>query len=260
MSVSIHPSAVVHPDAKLGEGCSVGAYSVIGEHVTIGEGTEIKEHVIIRPHTEIGKNVRIFPQAVIGEEPQHFRYAGEPTSVRIGERTVLREQVTIHRGTEFGGGVTTVGDDCYVMATTHIAHDCRVGNKVLMANAILLAGHVEVGDFVTMGGQVGMPPFSRVGRYAYIAGSSTPRKDVPPFLTGKGNDFAMQGINIVGLERNGFSADRIACIKALYRIFYRRPGLTVAQAIETALQELGNGPDVSEFVRFVQTSKVGIIR
>lgn len=260
MNAVIHPTALVHPGAKLGAGCRVGAYSVIDEHVVVGEGTEIKEHVVLRAHVELGKDVRVFPHAVLGEEPQHLRYKGEPTRVRVGDRTLIREFVTIHRGTEFGGGLTTVGEDSMIMAYSHIAHDCHVGKKVIIANALQLAGHVEIGDFVIMGGQVGLPPFSRVGRYCFIAGASVPRKDVPPFLTGKGNDFVVQGVNLVGLERNGFTPERISTIKKLYRLFYRRPELTVSHAIETAIQELGNGPDVTEFIQFVQTSKVGIIR
>ena len=255
----IHPTAIVHPKAVLGEGTRVGPFSVIGEHVVTGRDCDIQEHVVVRGHTTIGDEVKIFPFAAIGGEPQHLRYRGEPTTVEIGNRVTLRESVTVHRGTPFDKGKTCIGDDSFIMAYTHVAHDCEVGRSVIVANASQLAGHVVVEDFVTLGGQTGIAQHCRIGRFCYVGGASVIRKDLAPFLLGKGNIFEIQGINVVGLTRNGFSGSAIRQLKSLYKIFFLQK-LTVTQAIEAAVTELGGSDEVKVFLDFVKKSKMGIER
>ena len=255
----IHPTAIVHPRAVLGEGTRVGPFSIIDQYVVTGRNCEIQEHVVVRGRTTLGDEVKIFPFAVIGGEPQHTRYGGEPTTVEIGNRVTLRESVTVHRGTPFDKGRTLIGDDCFIMAYSHVAHDCEVGRSVIIANSSQLAGHVVVEDFATLGGQTGVAQHCRVGRYCYVGGGSIVRKDLAPFLLGKGNDFEVQGINVVGLTRKGFSPPTIRRLKSLYKIFFLQK-LTVAQAIERAVVELGESDEVKLFIDFVKSSKMGIER
>jgi len=255
----IHPTAIVHPSAKLGKGTRVGPYSIVGADVVLGENCDIQEHVVIRGRTKLGNDCKVFPFAVLGGEPQHLGYKNEPTEVVIGDRVVLRESVTVHRGTVAGGGITRIGNDCLIMAYTHVGHDCTVGNKVIIVNSVQLAGHVVVEDFVTIGGQSEVVQFCRIGKYCYIAGGSTIRKDIPPFLTGKGNEFQVQGINKVGMERSGVSSDRINDIKQIFKVFYLQ-NLTVFQAIEKITSEFPGSEDAEKFVNFVKTSKAGIHR
>ncbi|MBI4404704.1 MAG: acyl-ACP--UDP-N-acetylglucosamine O-acyltransferase [Deltaproteobacteria bacterium] len=255
----IHPTAVIHPGAVVGSRTRVGPYCVIGEGAVIGDECDIQDHVVIRGRVHIGSAVKIFPFCVLGGEPQHLKYAGEPTSVEIGNRVVLREYVTIHRGTSFGNQVTKVGDEAYIMAYTHIAHDCTVGRNVIIANASQLAGHSTVEDHATLGGMTALVQFCRVGRYCYVGGVSALRKDLLPFMTGKGNPFEVQGINIVGLTRLGFSNVTIERLKKIYKIFYLK-GLTINQAMDKLQFELGNSDESKIFVDFVLASKAGIIR
>lgn len=255
----IHPTAVVHPKAQLGMGVKVGAYSVLGEGVSVGDGSEIQEHVVLTGRTNLGKNVRVFPFAVVGSEPQHLHYKQESTEVEVGDNTILREYVTVHRGTSLGTGKTSVGRNCYIMAYAHIAHDCEVGSSVILCNSVQLAGHVVVEDHANIGGLTGVVQFCRVGKFCYVGGASMIRKDLPPFLMGKGNDFEVQGINSIGLSRQGFSSETVQQLKTLYKIFYLQ-NLTVAQAIEKAGMEMGTLPEVQHFIDFVKSSKLGFIR
>lgn len=255
----IHPTAIVSPEAVLGEGTTVGPFSIIGDHVRLGARCQVQEHVILRGHTHIGDDVKIFPFSVIGGEPQHLKYKGEPTTVEIGNRVTLRESVTVHVGTEFGNKTTTIGDDSYLMAFTHVAHDCIVGRNVIIANDVQLAGHTEVQDFATIGGQSAVAQFCRVGRYTYIGGGSIIRKDLAPFLVGKGNEFVVQGINAVGLTRQGYSPDALSRLKAVYKAFFLQ-GLTVNQAIEKIVTAHGEAEEVKVFLDFVRSSKIGFHR
>jgi UDP-N-acetylglucosamine acyltransferase len=255
----IHPTAIVHPKAQLGRGTRVGPFSVIGQDVVIGENCEIQEHVVIRGRVKIGNDCRFFPFVVLGGEPQHLGYKNEPTEVVIGDRNVFRESVTVHRGTIAGGGITTIGNDCLIMAYAHVGHDCSVGNKVIIVNAVQLAGHVILEDFVTLGGQSAVVQHCRVGKYCYIGGGSLIRKDVPPFTSGKGNEFKVQGFNKVGLERSGVSAERIANIKRIFKICYIQK-LTASNAIEKIAAELPGSEDAVAFLDFVKTSKLGFHR
>lgn len=255
----IHSTAVIDPGAKIGDGTSIGAYSVIGENVVLGRGCKIQEHVVIKGLTTIGDEAQIFPGAIVGSDPQHLQYKGEPTTLVIGNKVTLRECVTVHRGTTVGTGVTTIGDNAYLMAYTHVAHDCVVGKNVIIANDVQLAGHVEIGDFTIIGGQSAVAQFCRIGRNCYVGGGSILRKDLPPFLVGKGNDFQVQGINLVGLSRHGFSSPALQGLKALFKIFYLQQ-LTVNQAIEKINVELGSSEEINTFIDFIKKSKVGFIR
>jgi UDP-N-acetylglucosamine acyltransferase len=255
----IHPTAVVHPEAKLGRGTRVGPYSIVGSETVTGENCEIQEHVVIRGRVTLGNECRVFPFAMLGGEPQHLGYKNEPTEVIVGDRVVFREHVTVHRGTVVGGGKTRIGNDNFIMAYTHVGHDCHIGNRVIIVNSVQLAGHVVVEDFVTIGGQSEVVQHCRIGKFCYLAGGSTIRKDVPPFLTGKGNEFQIQGINKVGMERAGISAERIANIKQIFKIFFMQ-NLTVSQAVEKISSEIVGSEDAEAFLNFVKSSKTGFHR
>jgi UDP-N-acetylglucosamine acyltransferase len=255
----IHPTAIIHPKAQLGHRVRVGAYSVIGEGVSIGDDSNLQEHVSIRGNTTLGKAVQVFPFAVLGSEPQHLHYHQEPTLTEIGDRTIIRESVTVHRGTAQGTGKTTIGSDSYLMAYAHVAHDCVVGSHVILCNAVQLAGHVVVEDYANIGGVSGVVQFCRVGKFCYIGGGTLLRKDLPPYLMGKGNEFEVQGINSIGMSRRGISNETIQKLKSLYKIFYLQ-NLTVSSAVEKAVSELGSLPEAQHFIDFVQNSKVGFVR
>lgn len=255
----IHPSAIVHPDARLGPGCTVGPFAVIEQGTELGAGCEIQPHAIIHRFSKLGERVRVFPFAVVGAEPQHLQFEGEESTVRVGSDTVIRESVTIHRGTKVGTGETVVGAGCFLMAYVHVAHDCIVGDGVIMANGVQMAGHSEIQDNAVIGGLSGITQFSRVGRYCYVGSGSQIRKDLPPFMTGKGVDFSVQSVNAVGMARKGFTPEQVRSVKSLYKIFYRKK-LTVSRALEQISTDLPLGPEVELFVDFVKSSKVGVIR
>ncbi len=255
----IHPTAIVDPNAELDADVSIGPYSVIGPHVFIGAGTDIGPHVVIDPYVTIGPNCRIFQYAAIGAPPQSLKFQGEKTYLKIGRGTVIREFVTIHRGTDFGGGVTEIGEDCFLMAYTHIAHDCRVGRKVVMANNATLAGHITIGDYATIGGLVAVHQFVRIGDHAFIGGLSGVPKDIPPYVIAAGARVSLHGLNIVGLKRHGMSGKTISLLKKTYRILFRI-GLTVNQALERVRAEVELVPEVVNIIEFVKASQRGVTR
>ncbi len=255
----IHPTALVDPKAKVGKGTRIGAFSIVGENVELGEDCDIQEHVVLRGHTRLGNGVQVFPFAVIGGEPQHLKYKGEPTEVIIGDRSVFREYTTVHRGTTVGIGKTIVGSDNLIMAYTHIAHDCVLGKNVILASSIQLGGHVEIGDYVTLGGASAVAQFCRVGSYCYLGGGSIIRRDVAPFLLGKGSDFEVQGINSIGLARQGFSEEAILKLKKLYKIVFVQK-ITLVEAIEKVKQELRDVAEAKYFLDFIEASKGGFVR
>lgn len=257
--MKVHHTSLVSPEARLGENVTIGPYSIIESGVVVGAHTEIREHVIIRSGVSIGTHSRIHPFTVVGEEPQHLKYQGEPTLVKIGNQVTLREGVTVHRGTVFGRFETTVGDGTLIMAYSHVAHDCVVGNDVILANAVQLAGHVEIGSGVTIGGHSAVAQFLRIGSHCYIGGGSVIRKDVLPFLLGKGSDFEVQGVNTVGLTRKGFSDESIRRLRSAYRILFLQK-LTVPQALEKISVELGDSGEIREFLDFIKMSKNGFHR
>ncbi len=255
----IHPTAIVDPGAELGERVSIGPYSVIGNHVRIGDGARIGPHVAIDPFVEIGSGCEIFQFAAIGAPPQAIKFGGEETWVRIGRNSVIREFVTIHRGTEFGGGLTEVGEENFLMAYCHIAHDCRLGRQVIMANNATLAGHITIGDYVTVGGLVAVHQFVRVGDYAYVGGKSAVVKDIPPYVIAAGDRARLHGLNTVGLKRRGMSDQTLSALKKTYRIIFR-VGLTLNEALQRVRAEVEPTPEVTGFVDFIQGSTRGITR
>jgi len=255
----IHPTALVSSQAEIGKDVAIGAYSLVGDHVIIGDGTKIMSHVVIDPYVEIGSQCRIFQYAAIGAAPQAVKFKDEETWVKIGNGCVIREFVTIHRGTKSGGGLTQVGDQCLLMAYTHLAHDCRVGRNVVMSNAATLAGHITIGDFASIGGLVAIHQFVRVGEYAFVGGKSAVVKDIPPYVLAAGDRAKLHGLNQVGLKRHGFSASGLLQLKKAYRLIFRI-GLTLNEAIERVAAEVEQTPEVKNFIEFIKSSERGITR
>jgi UDP-N-acetylglucosamine acyltransferase len=258
--VQIHSTAIVHSKAELGPDVLIGPYCVVGEHVKIGHGTQLLAHVCVDGWTDIGERCRIHPYASIGGPPQHLQYKGEPTRAVIGNDNILREYVTVNRGTVFGGGATTIGHHNFLMAYVHIAHDCHLGNRIIMANAASLAGHITIGDDAIIGGLVGIHQYVRVGGHAMIGGCSAVGRDVPPFMRAAGGYRArLFGLNSIGLKRHGFSNERIVVLKQAYEILFRS-GLMMAEAIKRAREEFKDSADVLEIVTFMEGTKRGICR
>ena len=259
----IHPTAQIAPGAELDSSVAVGAYAVIGPHVRIGAGCRIGAHCVIDGHTTIGQGNRIFQFASIGAEPQDKKYAGEPTRLEIGDGNTIREFVTINTGTVQDAGVTRLGDDNWVMAYVHVAHDCQLGSHIILANAVQLAGHVHLGDWVFLGGLTGVHQFGRVGAHAMTAFQTRLAQDVPPFVTVGGNPAKAQTINAEGLRRRGFSDERIAQVRQMYRLLYRR-GLTLDDACREIAALHGALPegdaDVAQMLEFLRASERGIVR
>jgi UDP-N-acetylglucosamine acyltransferase len=255
----IHPTALVDPKAEIDSDVEIGPYSVIHGDVHIGSGVRIGSHVVIEPYVTIAPDCQIFQYAALGAVPQSVKFEGEKTFVKIGRGTVLREFVTVHRGTGFGGGITEVGEENYLMAYTHIAHDCRTGRKVMMANNATLAGHISIGDHATIGGLTAVHQFVRIGEYAFIGGKSAVVKDVPPFVIAAGDRVRLHGLNSVGLKRHGFSQQSLSALKKTYRIIFRI-GLTLNEAIERVKAEVEQVPEVITFIEFIQSSSRGITR
>lgn len=256
--MEIHPTAVIHPKAKLADDVVVGPYSIVGEHATIGGGTHLVSHVYVEGWTEIGERCRVHPFASIGTPAQHLQYKGEPTRVVIGDDNVIREYVTINRGTTQGGGVTAIGHHNFLMAYVHIAHDCHLGSHIVMANAATLAGHITIGDHAIIGGLVGIHQYVRVGTYAMIGGCSAVGRDVPPFMRVAGGYRAkLYGINSIGLKRQGFSSGRISALKRTYEILFRS-GHRLANAIKKVRDEFSDNPDVMGLVAFIDGTRRGV--
>jgi UDP-N-acetylglucosamine acyltransferase len=256
----IHPTAIVHPGARLGKGVEIGPYAVVGEHVEIGDGSRIGAHAVVTGHTRIGRENRIFQFASIGEIPQDKKYAGEATRLEIGDRNTIREFTTINVGTAQGGGVTRIGDDNWIMAYVHIAHDCIVGSHTIFANCTNLAGHVEVDDYAVLGGFTGVHQFCKIGAHVITAVNTTVFKDIPPYVMAAGADGAKpHGLNSEGLRRRGFSAATLAALKQAYRTLYRS-GLTLEEAKESLREQARQEPAVQRLVDFLDRSTRGIIR
>jgi UDP-N-acetylglucosamine acyltransferase len=257
--MSIHPTALIDPGADLHDSVSVGPYAIIRDHVNIAASTTIGAHVVIDPYVNIGPDCQIFHFASIGAVPQAIKFKGEVTYVKIGRGTVVREYTTIHRGTGFGGGITRIGEENYLMAYSHIAHDCQTGFRVMMANNATLAGHITIGDYVTVGGLVAVHQFVRIGAYAYVGGKSAVVKDIPPYMIAAGDRAMLHGLNKVGLKRLGFSDTTLSALKKAYRILFRI-GLTMNEAIERINAEVGQVPEVMTLVEFIKSSQRGITR
>lgn len=256
----IHATAIVHPRAHLGANVSVGPYSIIGEHVELGDGTQVGAHAVITGHTKIGCDNRIFQFVSLGEVPQDKKYAGEPTRLEIGDRNMIREFCTFNLGTAQDQGVTRIGNDNWIMAYVHIAHDCQVGNHTIFANNASLAGHVHLGDHVVLGGFTGVHQFCRVGAHVITAVNSAVYKDIPPYVLAAGSDGAKpNGINSEGLKRRGFSPESIAVIKQAYKTLYRN-SLTLEEAKVALLEQARAHAEVQLILDFLATTTRGIIR
>ena len=263
MSGNIHPTALVDPAAEIDSSVTVGAYSVIGPSVRIGAGTQIGPHCVIDGMTTIGRDNRFYRFCSIGGMPQDKKYAGEPTRLEIGDRNTVREFTTFNTGTVQDGGVTTVGDDNWIMAYVHIAHDCHVGNNTILANSVQLGGHVTVGDWAIIGGLTGVHQFCTIGAHSMTGGNSSLMQDTPPYVLGAGNPCRPVGINVEGLKRRGFSPAVIAALRDAYKILYRRSlGLDEARAELRARQ--GTQPEAAEALQvildFLDRATRGIIR
>lgn len=254
--MTIHPTAIIHPKAKLDSSVEIGPYSIIGEHVCIGAKTKVESHVVIDGFTQIGEECVLYPYCSIGLPPQDFKYKGEPTRVIIGDKNIFREYVTIHRGTPTGRNETVIGDHNYFMASSHVAHDSLIGNHVVMANAAALGGHITIGDHAVLGGLVGVHQFVRIGEYAMIGGGAIVVQDVPPYVTASGNRAKLYGLNRVGLKRHGFTKEKIEGLKGAYKILFRS-GLTLEKAVKEARNKWGFLQEVEALLSFVEHSERG---
>lgn len=259
MSTAIHPTALVDPKARLADDVQVGAYSIIGADVEIGAGSWIGPHVVIHGPTRIGRQNRIYQFCSLGEAPQHVGYKGEPTRLEIGDRNSIREYCTLNRGTVEGGGVTSLGSDNFIMAYCHMAHDCRVGDRTVFANASSLAGHVHIGDYAFLGGFTLVHQYCRVGAHCMTGVNTTLFKDVPPFVTVAGQGGTPHGINVRGLRRRGFSEETILAIKRAYKTLYYA-GLRLEEALAEIERVAESTPELASFAEFIRTSKRGIVR
>ena len=250
-SASIHPTAVVEPGAKLGEGVTVGPYCVVGPDVRLGEGVTLMSHVVVGGHTEIGAGTRIFPFASIGQAPQDLKYRGEPSQLIVGRDNTIREYVTMNPGTEGGGMATRVGDGCLFMVGAHVAHDCTIGNGVIMANNATMAGHVTVGDQAVLGGLCAIHQFVRVGTLAMIGGLAGVEFDVIPYGSAIGNRAWLAGLNLVGLRRRGVARDELHALRRAYQDLFAAEG-TMAERVARVAEQYADSPWVAEVVAFMR--------
>jgi UDP-N-acetylglucosamine acyltransferase len=255
----IHPSAIIDPKAEIDTDVEIGPYSVIADNVSIGSGSVIGPHVTVAPYVSIEPDCHIFQFASVGAPPQAVKFKGEKTYVKIGRGTVVREFVTINRGTAFGTGITEIGEKNLLMAYCHVAHDCQTGREVILANNATLAGHIVIGDYVTVGGLVAIHQFVRIGEYAYVGGKTAVPKDIPPYVIASGDRAKLYGLNRIGLKRHGFSESAITALKKVYRIFFRY-GITINEAIERSQAEVDHLPEVVNFINFIKSSQRGITR
>ena len=255
----IHPTAIVGESAEVGDDCFIGPYSLIGPDVRLGAGVRVDAHAVIDGNTSIGDGTRIFPFVSIGLQPQDLKYGGEKTRTVIGKQNQIREFVTIHRGTAGGGGVTTIGDGNLLMAQAHVAHDCVVGNEVIMANAATLAGHVEVADRANIGAYSGVHQYCRVGREAFVGGYSVVVKDALPFATIQGNHARCYGLNRVGMKRRGYPAKVIGDLNHAFRLLLSSK-LNTTQAIERIREEIEDCAEVDLLVEFIESSSRGVVK
>lgn len=257
MSSKIHSTAIIDPAVHLGSNVTIGAYSVIEGDVKIGDDCEVGHHVVIASGTRLGNGVRVFPGAIIGNQPQDLKYKGEPTTVEVGDMTVIRECVTINRGTTATNN-TKVGKNCLLMAYSHVAHDCVLGDGIILANSVNLSGHVTIHDNVIIGGLTGVHQFVTIGTCVMIGAIFRVSKDVPPYVLAGGQPLSYEGLNLIGLRRRGFSPNTIQTIADTYHLIYRSK-LNVSQALQKLTAMDGKAPEVEKIIDFIQKSKRGII-
>ena len=254
----IHETAIVHPSAEVADGVEIGPYSIIGEHVRIGAGTRIGPHAVIDKWTVIGTGCQIYQYASLGTPPQHLRYNGEETYVIIGNNNIFREFVTINRGTPFGNGKTVLGDDNFIMAYAHIAHDCILGNRIIMASYAGLAGHVEIEDYAVVGGMVAIHQYVRIGTHAFIGGGSSIGMDIPPYVTASGIRAKLYGINVLNLKRGNFSGEVIRGLRKAYKMIFRSH-IPLEEALQTVdADPVSSLAEVRHMVEFIKGTKRGI--
>lgn len=258
--MAIHPTSLVHKHAEVDSSAEIGPFCTIGPSVKIGAGTRLVSHVVVDAHTTIGARNTIHPFTCIGGTPQDFKYRGEPAGVLIGDDNVIREGVTIHIGTATGHMETRLGNNCLIMAYAHLAHDCQVGNRVVMANSVNLAGHVTIDDFVIIGGMTGVHQFCRIGRNAYLGGGTMVGQSVPPFCIARGDRARLAAINIIGLRRSGWTRDSINAVRHAFQSLFRS-GLPIQEALAKTEAELAPAwPTVAEMCAFIRSSKRGVCR
>ena len=254
--VRVHPSAIVSPDAVVGEGVEVGAFAIVGERCVVGDGCVIAPRATLERNVTLGRDVRVGSGSILGGDPQDLKYAGEETFVEVGDGTTIREYATINRGTSQSHR-TTVGSNCLIMSYVHLAHDCHVGDHVILSNGVQLAGHVSVETRASISGLTAVHQFVRVGQYSFVGGCSRVAKDVPPYVKAVGNPVKLYGLNSVGLQRNGFEDTTLRELKRAYRLLFRSE-LNVSQAIERARAELPGIPEVDALLTFVEHSERGV--
>jgi UDP-N-acetylglucosamine acyltransferase len=252
----VHPTALIDPSAELAPGVVVGPYSIVGPNVRVGARTRIGSHVLIERDTTVGEECTLHQGAVLGTDPQDLKYMGEPTVLVVGDRTVIREYASLNRGT-IASGVTRVGSDCMLMAYTHVAHDCHLGNHVILSNAVNMAGHVSIGDWAIVGGLTPIHQFVRIGAHAFVGGATRVAKDVPPYVKAAGSPMELYGLNSVGLQRRGIPDDVRRELKRAYRLFFAS-NHNVAQALARAREELRALPEVEVFLAFFENSERGV--
>ena len=259
MATFIHETAIVRDGARVGENCHIGPFSIVGKEAALGDGVRLESHVVVDGRTTIGDETCVFPFVSIGLAPQDLKYSGEPTVTEIGKRNQIREFTTIHRGTAGGGGLTRIGDDNLLMAQAHVAHDCRIGSNVIMANAATLAGHVEIADRANVGAYSGVHQFCRVGYEAFVGGYSVVVKDAPPFAVIQGNHAKCYGLNRVGMRRRGYSKETIEKLGHAFHLLLSAK-LNTTQALEKIKEEITNCKEVELLVEFYQTTKRGVVK
>lgn len=247
----IHHTAIVESGAQIGDGVSIGPYCIVGPEVSLGNGVELISHVVVAGRTTVGERTRIFPFASIGHQPQDLKYKGEPSTLSVGSDCLIREGVTLNPGTEGGGMKTTIGNACAFLANSHVGHDCHVGNNVVFSNNVMLAGHCTVGDYVILGGGAAVIQFARVGAHAFLGGMSGLEQDLIPYGMALGNRAYLSGLNIVGLQRRGFSRTQIHDLRRAYRLLFAAEG-TLLERVEDVAQEFADHPIVMEIVEFIR--------
>lgn len=257
--MAIHESAIIDSGAEIDGNAEIGPFCIIGSGVTIAGGVKLQSNVVIEGNTEIGEGTQIYPFASIGLPPQDTKYKGEESGLRIGSNNVIREYVTVHRASVGGDGLTELGDNCFIMAYAHIAHDCKIGTSVIMANAATIAGHVSIGNHSVLGGLVAVHQFTRIGDYSMVGGLSGIGQDIPPYMIASGPRAKLFGLNVVGLKRHGFSEEAISELKKAYKILFREKN-TLKQAIKKVQEELPFTDEIQHLIDFINQNKRGICR
>lgn len=257
---TIHSTAILSDQARIADGATIGAYAVIEGEVEIGSGTVIDHHATVKGKTVIGSSCHIYPYALVGTDPQDLKHQEGRSELIIGDQTVVREYATISRGTANGGGLTRIGSHNFIMAYSHIAHDCQFGNHIILSNGATFGGHSEVGDHAIIGGLSAIHQFCRIGSYSFIGGASGVSQDIPPYVLANGNHTKLYGLNSVGLRRHKFSKETIKTINQAFRIIFRTTGLSLVKAIERVENEVENIPEVVHMINFIKESKRGVCR